>query len=79
MTEPHPYRYRAIDLTGKSRNGTLTARTESEAYARLRADDLTPVSLRIMKSEGLSLLPTRASVSVEALEDLLSGLAVLLR
>ena len=39
------FRYEAVDAQGAARGGEVEAASEAEAFAQLRARDLTPVQL----------------------------------
>ncbi len=74
-----------MQTDGKARSGLITAATEAEAFARLRADNLVPMTIRPSQPRtpllsGLAAVwpRGRAPRDVE-LEDTFIGLAVLLR
>ncbi len=73
------FAFKAIQPDGRTRKGRIVAADETDAYARLRAESLSPVSLK----ETAAMVPTegrRAGRLREAdIEAFLSGLAVLLR
>lgn len=46
------FQYNARSLTGKLQSGYVEAKDESEAKMRLRAKQLIPVSLKVVKAEG---------------------------
>ncbi len=51
------YKYQALDASGNTTSGTLRASTEQEAYRKINASGLTPVSLDVVRgaSAGFSL------------------------
>ena len=79
------FTYRAVQMDGKTRNGQMMAANEAEVFAKLRADNLSPVSIKARREQaavGLSRpswLPKRKGLSDSDLEELLQSLAVLLR
>lgn len=80
------FSYRAVAPDGKVRTGQMMAASASEVFAKLRADNLSPVSISAKSETGgrtrsnlLAWLPKRSGLSTLELEDLLSNLAVLLR
>ncbi len=85
MTRLRAFSYKAMQRDGKTRHGTLSAASETEAFAQLRAENLSPLSLKLVqpaaqKGGGLSrLLPKSQHLSDAELEEIFSNLAVLLR
>ncbi len=82
------FAYKAVQLDGKSRQGVVSAQTEAEAFARLRAENLSPVAIRPVQAKpagGASkrwlagLLGRGGALSDAELEELFTSLAVLLR
>ncbi|WP_246050772.1 type II secretion system F family protein [Asticcacaulis tiandongensis] len=81
------YTYKAVDEAGRTKRGVLHARDEADAFARLRGQRLSPVSLKAQKQTGASaslserfrLTGGRAGVSAAGLETFLLNLSVLLR
>jgi len=81
------YRYKAVHSDGKSRQGRILAASEADAYARLRADNLSPLSIRSEasakaahgSSAGLFSVLRRKGVNDQDLEEMFRNLAVLLR
>jgi type II secretory pathway component PulF len=75
------FSYRAMGADGRARKGRVEARDEADAFARLRAQGLNPMSLKAARAAGagggwLASLGGGAGADLEAL---LSNLAVLLR
>lgn len=82
------YRYKAVRANGKSRQGRILASSEADAYARLRAESLSPLSIRTEIAAGASRVSAksrlfdrlrRKAITDLELEDLMRNLAVLLR
>ena len=80
------FSYKAVHGDGKVRSGQMMAASEAEVFAKLRADNLSPVSIKAQSAGGkganaalLAWWPKRKGLSTLELEDLLSNLAVLLR
>lgn len=82
------YRYKAVQANGKSRQGRILASSEADAYARLRAESLSPLSIRTEIAAGASRVSAksrlfdrlrRKTITDLELEDLMRNLAVLLR
>src|SRR4051794_15627795 len=80
------FTYRAVQSDGKTRNGQMMAVSEAEVFAKLRAENMSPVSIRPKRDKaagrGLSLpawIPVRKGLSDADIEELLQSLAVLLR
>ncbi|MGN6424378.1 MAG: type II secretion system F family protein [Asticcacaulis sp.] len=83
------FRYKAVQPNGKSKQGSIYASSEADAYARLRAENLSPLLIRTDAAQatksradhGYSLLRRlrRKSITDQELEDLFRNLAVLLR
>lgn len=78
------YSYRAVGGDGKTRRGRLTANSEAEAFSKLRADNLSPVSLKPVTTKSArqskpSLFRRKSELTDLELEESLSSLAVLLR
>ncbi len=82
--------YKAVQLNGKPRQGVISARTEAEVFARLRAENLSPVAIkpaptRTASSGGTisrlikAMTGRGAALSDAELEELFGSLAVLLR
>ena len=82
--------YKAVQLNGKSRQGVISARTEAEVYARLRAENLSPVAIKPAQAKAASsggainklikaITGRGAALSDGELEELFGSLAVLLR
>lgn len=81
--------YKAVQIDGKARQGVISARTEAEVFARLRADNLSPVAIRPARTKTsgngtlkrwLAAATGRGSaMGVGELEELFTSLAVLLR
>ncbi len=82
--------YKAVALNGKSRQGVIAAQSEAEVYARLRAENLSPVAIRPAQTKTASsggglkrwlgaLTGRGAALNDADLEELFSSLAVLLR
>jgi type II secretory pathway component PulF len=86
MSRLATFAYKAVQSDGKARNGQMMALSEAEVFAKLRAENLSPVSISARheggKSDGSSLpawWPKRQGLSDTDLEELLQSLAVLLR
>lgn len=85
MSALSSYRYKAVQANGKSRQGRIVASSEADAYARLRADSLSPLSIRSESAANRGhaqktiALFRRKGVNDQELEDLFRNLAVLLR
>lgn len=78
MAEPEPFfEYVAIDGAGKRVKGVLAAPSDTSAFARLKRDGLSPVSIRPGRKKG----PAQAvgALSDREIAALLSDLAALLR
>ncbi len=84
------FTYKAVQIDGKSRQGVISARTEAEVFARLRADNLSPVAIKPVQAKAASaggpwkrwlgsLTGRGAALNDADLEELFSSLAVLLR
>ena len=79
------FSYRAVQMDGKTRHGQMMAASEAEVFAKLRADNLSPVSIRARREQAPagvswpSWWPKRKGLSDNDLEPLLQSLAVLLR
>ena len=75
------YSYKAVNAEGQTRNGEIEAVTETEAYARLKSQALSPIKLDLAQSKSFSLnVSSNAErLNPRALEDWLTSLAVLLR
>ncbi len=84
------FTYKAVGLDGKAAKGVISARTEAEAFAKLRADSLSPVAIKPAQaktssangvlSRWLASLTGRGTALTDAaLEELFTSLAVLLR
>lgn len=80
------FSYRAVQSDGKTRHGQMMAVSEAEVFAKLRAENLSPVSISAKRDksagQGLSLpawWPARKGLSDNDIEELLQSLAVLLR
>jgi general secretion pathway protein F len=78
------YNYRAVDPNGKSRKGEITARDETDAFAKLKADQLLPLDIRIQSHDQIRPIWSRftqdsSKVKSTDLEALLTNLSVLLR
>jgi MSHA biogenesis protein MshG len=69
------YQYQAVDASGSQTKGTIRALDEAEAYRKLAASSLTPLSLAPMKSRGSSLSFNR--VNLVDIVNLTRELAVL--
>lgn len=80
------YRYKAVQPNGRPCQGQVLASSEADAYARLKADNLSPLSIRPVAQSvsagqkarhwGLSV---RKGLTDQDLEDIFRNLAVLLR
>jgi len=83
------FAYKAVALNGKPRQGVISARTEAEVFARLRAENLSPVAIKPVQTKtasggGISrliksLTGRGAALNDAELEELFGSLAVLLR
>ncbi|EGF92865.1 bacterial type II secretion system protein F domain protein [Asticcacaulis biprosthecium C19] len=80
------FAYKAIQLNGKVRSGRMTAASEAEVFSKLRAENLSPVSIVVKHGakdgSGLRLpawLGRKPGLSGTDLEEFLRNLAVLLR
>lgn len=78
------YAYKALEPSGKVRQGEVTASDEAGAFARLRLDNLTPVTLKPLADVATSGPRFQLGASAGRMrevdtEALLSSLAVLLR
>lgn len=78
------YAYKALEPSGKVRQGQLTAADEAGAFARLRVENLTPVTIRPLDNNAtsgprLQLGRSAGRMREVDTEALLSSLAVLLR
>ena len=79
------FAYRAVGTDGKTRRGEVTANSEVDAFARLRGDNLSPSSLKIVENRSAAedsvrrFLPGRKRMSEAEIEALLGSLAILLR
>ena len=79
------FAYRAVGTDGKTRRGEVTANSEVDAFARLRGDNLSPSSLKIIENRSTAetrfarFLPGRKRMSETEIEALLGSLAILLR
>jgi len=82
--------YKAVQLNGKPAKGVISARTEAEVFARLRAENLTPLTIKLAQAQAsggggswnrwlASLTGRRSALTDTALEELFTSLAVLLR
>lgn len=76
--------YKAVQSDGKTRRGQVSAVSESEAFAQLRRDNLSPLSLKTTQDDQnhVSTPGAQASgkrMSETEIEALLGSLAVLLR
>lgn len=81
MPAPRIFAFRAVQPDGKTRRGRITAADETDAYTRLRADRLSPVSLKeaFPAPPGNRQGPGGRRLREAEIEAFLSGLAVLLR
>jgi general secretion pathway protein F len=85
MNRLSSFRYKAVQANGKMRHGVIMAVNQAEAFAKLRADNLSPLSLKASSSlqkrrfnlERLT-RPAKGFNDLE-LEHFLQSLAVLLR
>lgn len=88
MTRLRAYAYKAMQRDGKTRSGVVSAAGEADAFAQLRAENLSPLSLKPVQAavpgapkggflQGL--LPKSPSLGDAELEEIFSNLAVLLR
>lgn len=75
------FHYRAVGSDGKPRRGQISARDEAEAFARLRAEQMSPLDIRRQAGKTKSLWTTLKADGVKPadLEALLTNLSVLLR
>lgn len=83
------FAYKAIQLNGKLCEGVTSARTEAEAFARLRAENLSPVAIRPAHAKAASgsalsrlikaVTGRDKTLSDSDIEELFGSLAVLLR
>lgn len=84
MSALSSYRYKAVQANGKSRQGRIVASSEADAYARLRADSLSPLSIRSETTtrrghaQKTIAIFRRKDVNDQELEELFRNLAVLL-
>ncbi|WP_349322750.1 hypothetical protein [Asticcacaulis sp. MM231] len=86
MSRLSNFSFKAVQIDGKTRHGQIMAVNEAEVYAKLRADNLSPLSIRV-KAEGRAgagtslpkWLTVRKGLSDFELEELFQSLAVLLR
>ena len=86
MTKLLAFQYKAVGLDGKARQGVISAMSEADAYRQLRADNLSPVTLRpsrpkTARASNLARLfggPAKG-FNEASLEEVFSSLAVLLR
>ena len=85
MSRLSTYAFKAVQSDGKTRSGHMMAASEAEVFAKLRADNLSPVSIRakLEKTTSAFTLPKWLSLNAQLpileLEELLQSLAVLLR
>lgn len=86
MTSLRAFSYKAIQRDGKARSGVVSATGEAEAFARLRADNLSPLSLKPVRVSSAAkrgfldaLRPQGQALRDADLEDVFANLAVLLR
>lgn len=70
------FSYEAVDRSGATRRGVVTAAGEQEAYRQLTADGLTPLSVRERRVKGAS-RQQGWRASLEQIADLTRELAVL--
>lgn len=73
------FSFKAIQPDGRTRRGRIVAADETDAYARLRADSLSPVSLKETAATASADAPSTKRLREADIEAFLSGLAVLLR
>ncbi len=85
MIKSRTFHYKAVEPGGKARAGLIVAATEAEVFARLRADNLTPMTIRPSRPRtslfaGLAALwPRGGTLGDSELGETFTSLAVLLR